>query len=182
MTILPSPIYPAADLLPSFTTSPIRFVDFLIESQCPAAYGTDYTLQFRLDNFDSRITISKDGGAPIWTQGGAAAPVGPDMPMWHESYPISNQGFLYEAAYIETESWFGLTQGLNDVRWAGWSDPDSRAPDWQRMNGSFAVGAIIENPVGIPHTSEHVGIYEIREFTGKAIVARARVTMRVIFV
>jgi hypothetical protein len=170
-------------LLPSFTTSPIRFVDFTIEaSNISRNYGTDFSMQFALSLFESRITISKDGGAPIWSHAGAAsAPVGPDMPMWHEDYPIASQGGNYEAAYIGTESWFGLVQGLNDIRWAGWQDPDTRVPDWRRMNTSFAVGAIVENPAGIAHTSEHVGIYEIREFTGKAVVARARVTMRAIY-
>lgn len=169
--------------LPSFFTSPIRFVDQTLQVVgVNANYGTDFSMQIAFNNFESRMQISKDAGptAGVWGIGGGAAPVGPDMPQWHESYPILNQGFLFEAAFMGTESWSGLIGGLNDFRWAGFTNPS--IGDWRRMNQSFAVAAIVENPAGVVHNSEHVGIYEIRNFGDKVVVARARITLQVTYV
>lgn len=166
---------------PSFFTAPIRFVDTVLEvTGVNAAYGTDFSMTFQFGSFESRTQVSKDAGgtAGVWTIGGADAPIGPDMPQWHDQYPIANQQNLYEAAFIETESWSGLTDGLADFRWAGFPNPASG--DW-RNPGAFCQAGIVENPGGVPHTSEHIGIYEIRRVSDDLVLARARVTLRVIY-
>ena len=169
----------------NYTTSPIRFVDFTLEvSGIAKAYGTDFSMGFTFQDFNSRISINKDAGpsSGSWTVGGAAAPIGPDMPMWHESYPISGQGNLYEMAYISTESWTGLTDGLNDVMWTGFANPDSRAPEWKKPTTSAATAQIVENPGGVAHTSEWVAIYQVRRVSDSVVMAQATVTLRAIFV
>jgi len=84
----------AAGAGPSFFTAPIRFTDQTIEvTGINAAYGTDFSMSLNFSSFESRTSISKDAGgtAGVWTAGNANDPVGPDMPQWHDQYPIASQ-------------------------------------------------------------------------------------------
>lgn len=168
-----------AEGLASFFTSPIRVVDSLIQVDgISRNYGTDFTMSWRYDSFESRITIAKDAGgtAGVWGTGGGAAPVGPNMPQWHESYPIAGQQNLYQCRLLAIESFSGLQQGLQDVRWSG-VQVSSGLPGVWRNPGPFAVFSIVENPAGVAHTSTVVGILEVRRVSDSVVLGLHRVTL-----
>jgi hypothetical protein len=184
MTLQQMQMVMGAQGVPSFTTSPIRVVDSKIQVLgVSASYGTDFSMSWRYDSFESRITLSKDAGgtAGVWGVGGESVPVGPNMPQWHESYPISNQQNLYQVRLTAIESFSGLVEGLADVRWSGTNVASSGLPTVWRNPGSFATFAIVENPGGTPHTSNVVGILEVRRVSDSVVLGLHRVELEVTY-